>query len=467
MKYCCKFCTYETCDKSNWCRHKKSKKHLKKSNVTSNNINNMTTNLLISAPKKSQTTTLNKKKDNIKIDVNIKNNIKNDIKDNIKDDIKNNNSDNNKYNREIKMAPPIIYLEDYEKFRNDDGNVIEIETRGSRNVESIYFKVKNVMEGFEMKSLYKTIIDERKSYTINIDYVYFLCFAIGESKKNKKNKIIKELYLTYTGILRALMISRSGKASKFINWATKTLFIVQMGTEKQKNKLTLKIKGVSYESIQELFSINARTMPCIYLTAFNKVGPLREIMKIGDNYNDDDIVYKFGLTKSFKERKNGHKNEYKELLDNIDMKLVCFSFIDPIYINDAESDLKSLLSKYKLNYENHNELVVISNDILKLVKIIYENLAGKYSGHTEEFNRKVNELTNIIREKEIEIERLENKYKFDVQNEKNIYNQLQLTSACALELQKERSALELQKEKYENELLRKEIELIKLRNALS
>ena len=58
----------------------------------------------------------------------------------------------------ITKAPNIIFLKDDEKFKDDNGNVIEIETRGERDVDTAYFKVKDVMVSFDMENLYKNII---------------------------------------------------------------------------------------------------------------------------------------------------------------------------------------------------------------------------------------------------------------------------------------------------------------------
>lgn len=302
----------------------------------------------------------------------------------------------------ITKAPNIIYLKDDEKFKDDDGNVIEIETRGERDVDTAYFKVKDVMEGFNMENLYKNIIDKDTQYTLNKDYKYFMCniFHNLENKVNKKIDtkpiIKKELFLTYRGMLRCLFVSRNNKTDNFISWATKTLFVAQLGTTEQKDMLVSKIKGVSYNAIQELFSINARDLPCIYLTAFNKVGILRKNMNIDMKYKDDDIVYKFGLTKSFEIRKNGHKSEYKKIENLIDMKLVQYTYIDPLYVNEAENDIKNMLEEYKLNWENHDELVVIPNNMLKFVNTLYTNIGMRYSGHTQEFMKKINDLELCI-----------------------------------------------------------------------
>ena len=203
----------------------------------------------------------------------------------------------------IMKAPNIIYLKDEEKFKDDNGNVIEIETRGERDVDTAYFKVKDVMDGFEIENLENNIQKEHTSYEYEKDYKYFMCekkytVLIKTSKKtDAKTTIKKELFLTYRGMLRCLFVSRNNKTDNFISWATKTLFVAQMGTTVQKDELVSKIKGVSYSAIQELFSINARDLPCVYLSAFNTVKTLRKEMNIDMKYKDEDIVYKFGLTK--------------------------------------------------------------------------------------------------------------------------------------------------------------------------
>ena len=93
-----------------------------------------------------------------------------------------------------------------------------------------------------------------------------------------------------------------------------------------------------------------------------------------------------------------------------------------------------MLSDHKINYENYNELVGISNNMLKFVKKCYETIGIKYSGHTSEFNKKINELELINCNLKLKHE-----------------NELKLKD----------KDIELIKEKYENELLKKELELMK------
>jgi hypothetical protein len=113
----------------------------------------------------------------------------------------------------IQLAPDIIYLDDSEKFKDENGVCVEIETRGTRKAAEIYFKVKDVSISFKMNNLVTTIIDKRKGgYIENQDYKYFNC----EKKCNEKTKtkIKKELFLTFYGLLRLFINSPDPKTKE-------------------------------------------------------------------------------------------------------------------------------------------------------------------------------------------------------------------------------------------------------------
>lgn len=97
----------------------------------------------------------------------------------------NESNDDIKTDDGIQKAPNVIILDDSEKFKDDSGNIIEIETRGTRNCNDIYFKVKDVSIGFEMPSLYKVLIDSRNQYEHIKDYEYFMCKNVGSNEKKK------------------------------------------------------------------------------------------------------------------------------------------------------------------------------------------------------------------------------------------------------------------------------------------
>jgi hypothetical protein len=363
----------------------------------------------------------------------------------------------------VEKAPNIINLNDNEKFRDNENNILEIETRGEREPNKIFFKVKDVSDKFNKEHLQNEIINQQTLYKHNIDYKYFICdkknsIVINTTKNTSKKissnitTIKKELYLTYEGILRVLFVSRNNTTTNFIKWVVEKLFTIQMGSIEDKNKLVSHIKGVSYETIQELFSINARSLPCVYLTAFNTVKELKKVMNIDNKHSEDAVVYKFGLTKSFESRKNGHRSEYKKLDNFIDMKLVYYTYIDPIYISQAELEIKNLLSEYKLEWDNHDELVIIPNNLLKIIKTIYENIGMKYSGHTQEFNRKIEELNKII----MEYEHKNNILIKDLSNERIIFNK-----------DKELFESKINNKNFEIENLKKELRIKELELLLS
>lgn len=139
-------------------------------------------------------------------------------------------------------------------------------------------------------------------------------------------------------------------------------------------------------------------------------------MNIDPSIPSDWIIYKYGLTKSFSTRKNGHKAEYKTITDLIEMKLVYYTYIDPIYLSEAEKEIKISLEHYKIKYENHDELVAISPNSLKDVKKIYELIGLKYSGHTEEFNREIIKLNNKIENLMTQIENKDKETKLILEN---------------------------------------------------
>jgi len=107
-------------------------------------------------------------------------------------------------NQEILEAPKLLLLDDSEKFKDADGNIIEIETRGTRDKKNIYFKVSDVSKGFDMKYLDDALLTKFRGYERNIHYKTFLV-------KTNNNAFIKSLYLTYYGFLRVINCSRKSK----------------------------------------------------------------------------------------------------------------------------------------------------------------------------------------------------------------------------------------------------------------
>lgn len=295
----------------------------------------------------------------------------------------------------IPLAPDIIYLDDSEKFKDENGVCVEIETRGSRKVDSIYFKVKDVSISFKLERLDEIISNKQKhGYIENIHYKYFNCKKPirDVNKTNKiKNIIKKELYLTYEGILRVLFASHSPNVKPFIKWATDTLFVVQMGTPEQKQTLSASLLGLNTQTIKDVFNSSSNKTPTVYL--FN-IGSANQLLKT-DIYKDDDILCKYGCTDDISRRTSEHERNFKKQY-NVDITLLLYSIIDPQYIFDAETNIRQYFKSNKISSDDKSELIVINNKNINQIKQHYKMIQNSYIGRYEEINNKIIELEKHI-----------------------------------------------------------------------
>jgi hypothetical protein len=295
------------------------------------------------------------------------------------------------------IAPPIIKLKDEEKFYDDEGNFINIEVRGVKEVDKIYFKVKDVAKGFNLNKLQDTLIENGSGYNEK-HYKYFNCKKTSKKGINSNKETIKKtLFLTYEGILRVLFVSRNNKTSKFISWATKTLFTLQMGTKEEKQKLFDKVLGNDIESSRNAIKCNTNKISCIYLLTLGYVKDLRKEMNISDNFSDEDIVCKYGFTDNLDRRLMEHKNNFSKI-ENVDVKLKYYTFIDTNELSKAENNMKNIF-----NFNNSNlwllfniktinnqrlELVVLSKKNLEYIKEEYEKCRRLFNGNQEDNHAK-------------------------------------------------------------------------------
>jgi hypothetical protein len=298
---------------------------------------------------------------------------------------------------EISKAPSIIHLDDCEKFKDVDGNPLDIETRGERKSDGIFFKVSDVSLLFDIERL-QDMLTQNTSYEHLKDYKYFMCKnLITNEKKTSKINFTKKLFLTYNGILRVLFTSRNNKTTSFVSWATKTLFIAQMGTKEQKQLLSSDLLGIPVNTLKEVFNKDTNTVPCVYLFTFGLVKDLRKSMNIDKSYTDDSIVCKYGFTHNLSKRANEHVKTYGKII-NVDVKLKYYTYIDPQYISNGETDIKDFVNGFDWNfkYENYTELLILPNKNMKQIKVQYELIGKKYAGHCEELNKKILELESKI-----------------------------------------------------------------------
>ena len=306
----------------------------------------------------------------------------------------------------VEEAPNILQLTNEEMFKDTDGKCINIEVRGEREHNKCYFKVKDVSLGFDMPNLYITLINKDNGYSVGNHYKYFTNKILINSEKNVSKK---ELYLTYNGMLKVLFTSRTGNAELFQNWATETLFIHQMGSTEQKQTLATSLLGVNIQTIKQVFNSASNKTPTVYLFYIGKAKKL-----INDNYNDDDILCKFGCTDDIARRTTEHNRTYKKLYNlDSDIELLMYSIIDPQYIFDAENNIRGYFRNNKINNDDKTELIVINKNNMDQIKQHYKMMQNSYIGRYEEMNKKIVELEKeiLIKDHQIAIKEQELKLK--------------------------------------------------------
>ena len=295
----------------------------------------------------------------------------------------------------------LVQLEDAEKFKDANGEILEIETCGEKTRNGIYFKVQDVMKAFDIQHLDIALCQPTSGYERGIDYNTFFIPTILLNQLSPTIK--KNLYLTYHGMLRVLFVTRNKKVQQFQSWAEDKLFTIQMGEKEDKIKLGTEILNINIKTYKSVFDSCAVKFPSIYLFSLGKVGLLRDIFGIDPTVPDEHTVYKFGCTGDLGERCVQLGYKYNKL-PNVDLKLSVFHMVDTKYTFDAENEIRFLCKSFKksLKTDGHNELIVLDQTEHEMVKKYYSKIGSEYAGATSELQKEVLVLKDRIKEMEHE-----------------------------------------------------------------
>jgi hypothetical protein len=301
-------------------------------------------------------------------------------------------------NEEILSEPKILVLSDDEKFKDGDGNIIEIKTYGERKESGIYFLAPELGDAFGLPTLTKTLTQETSGYVQGEHYVRFirrvlLKKTLIESKEGDTGtKMQKCIYVTYKGMMKICLSSRSPVAKRFASWASKTLFTAHMGTQDAKDNLAAELIGTNVQTVKNTFRTFVNKIPCVYLFF---IGYASECLKNDKTtkYKKNDLLCRFGMTKDILERTSRHETVFKKEF-NKDIELVCCSIIDAKYVSKAETDLKAYFNNYLVAYKdshnyNHTELIVIDKKGLNAAKHYYESLQYNFVGVHENLAKQI------------------------------------------------------------------------------
>jgi prophage antirepressor-like protein len=296
---------------------------------------------------------------------------------------------------EITEAPPLLFLDDHEMFQDENGEPMDIEIRGEKTDEGVCFKALDTGKCFDINDINHTIINPKSDYVYGKHYKIFKVTTYSRNSQgdddvqNEK----KVLYLTYNGVLKILFCSRGNKAERFNKWATKILFTMQMGGQGDKDALAAEALNVDKSTITQIFRKSARAIPCVYLFEVGSVGNMRQHFNLNEYKNDEDKVYKYGMSSDMARRSNEHLKTYGKLKDN-SFGLNVFSYIDVLFTSNAETKLKHSFENMRIRLDDpkHNELVVVKKEQLPFIKELFTTLHICYAGNNTDLIRQMQEM---------------------------------------------------------------------------
>jgi hypothetical protein len=147
-------------------------------------------------------------------------------------------SNEKKHALEYQEAPELLILKDDEKFKDDNGNVIEIEIRGERTCDGIFFLLTHIAKVFDLPNIRQTMMNDNSDYYVNEHYLILIRLNDGMLRKS--------LFITLKGFQKILSNSRSEMCNKnemiLIQWISKIFpryngEIVISNTNKEHNQL--------------------------------------------------------------------------------------------------------------------------------------------------------------------------------------------------------------------------------------
>jgi hypothetical protein len=191
-------------------------------------------------------------------------------------------------------APPILELENEEKFKDKNGNVIEIEVRGERKHDGCFFKVKDVSIGFELPNLNTTLLHkDGNDYKMDLHYKYFSVSTIFILNKTiSKNK--KCLFLTYMGFQKLINVSRNNMTSNIV--VTMIKWLQQFDNSILKQYIIPDIKIIKDNRIGYVYCITSNLINAIKIGFWT--GTIDGLKKRYYTYFGNDIELFYVYTKN-------------------------------------------------------------------------------------------------------------------------------------------------------------------------
>ncbi|KAJ3112389.1 hypothetical protein HDU96_004601 [Phlyctochytrium bullatum] len=291
------------------------------------------------------------------------------------------------------MAPPLIVANDIDFFFVDDAGIkYNVEMRGERLEKGIYLKAKDIGKALGYANLANDI-QSNIQLVEGDDYKWFTI----PSPEKEKHRHSSEVFLTYTGMLAAVFMSKLPVAKKFRKWMSETVFAHHLGTLEQKEKAARSL--LNKKVIDELTKRCENDMSCVYLVETERMLP-------SDSSGLKRKVYKFGYSKKMNERMAKFVGEHGR-----DCVINTLILLPEDCLSKAETYLKDILgTNYRYHEGTSTELLLLAEDERKRVQAAMRTVGQAFFGSTVVH---FHELEMLKKSHELELLRM----KTDVVNE--------------------------------------------------
>ena len=137
---------------------------------------------------------------------------------------------------------------------------------------------------------------------------------------------------------------------------------------------------ISAYEIKKILTKSETKLSVLYFFIIGKVNELRDILNISDDFSDNDLVCKYGLTIDLLQRLIQHIIGFKKNFDVNNIYLSSFCCVDEEYLHHSETELGNYFrnNKKHLNHKKFTELVAIKPSDKICVKQQYKKLSEVY-----------------------------------------------------------------------------------------
>ncbi|KAI8909481.1 hypothetical protein DFJ77DRAFT_513213 [Powellomyces hirtus] len=252
--------------------------------------------------------------------------------------------DNEQVEDDVESLPPapnLVTLTNAQKWSDEDGKPVELETCRELTKNGLLFRAAKVA-----KKLLDTTLRNLRKILYDRD-----AFVPDENFIRIQQDNIITIYVTFSGVARLLYRSCRALACQTTDWTTEKFFDLKAGDNHNGKGLNEDILGVPLQTA--LTILNRCPLPCVqvYLLTLGTVGKLKETMTITNaNAAYDHIMVKIGSTTWGVTKYNSKHRLPFGRIKNIDLCIVKTIWTDPLLLFTCETEVSTTCKVTKIGF---------------------------------------------------------------------------------------------------------------------